>query len=235
MFDVQGSQAVERVPDWYERQEVGKMHSLQKRFLPRVLLQKQRSLQKKPGACVRPQDEGTIMTYIMVDIEADGPIPGDYSMISFGAVVVEPELDQTFYGTIRPVSEKWVPEALAVSGFTREETLKFLDGDPTRVMQSFADWLKTVSGNERLFFISDNNGFDWQFINWYFHHFLGDNPFGHSSTNLGSLYKGMQKSCFKNFKHLRKTKHTHHPVDDAKGNAEALLYMKYKMGLGIKL
>ena len=28
------------------------------------------------------------MTYIMVDVEADGPIPGDYSMVCFGAVVV---------------------------------------------------------------------------------------------------------------------------------------------------
>jgi hypothetical protein len=24
------------------------------------------------------------MTYIMIDAEADGPIPGDYSMIEFG-------------------------------------------------------------------------------------------------------------------------------------------------------
>jgi hypothetical protein len=30
------------------------------------------------------------MPYVIVDIEADGPIPGDYSMISLGAVVVEP-------------------------------------------------------------------------------------------------------------------------------------------------
>ena len=29
------------------------------------------------------------MAYIMVDIESDGPIPGDYSMISFGAVSVD--------------------------------------------------------------------------------------------------------------------------------------------------
>ena len=28
------------------------------------------------------------MAYVMVDVEADGPIPGDYSMICFGAVVV---------------------------------------------------------------------------------------------------------------------------------------------------
>ena len=50
-------------------------------------------------------------------------------------------------------------------------------------------------------FVSDNNGFDWQFVNWYFHAFLGENPFGHSSTNLGSLYKGLVKDFKKNFKH----------------------------------
>ena len=37
----------------------------------------------------------------MVDIEADGPIPGDYSMICFGAVVVEPSLNKTFYGKLK--------------------------------------------------------------------------------------------------------------------------------------
>mgnify|MGYP001824723581 FL=1 len=40
---------------------------------------------------------------------------------------------------------------------------------------------------------------------------------------------------FKNFKHLRRARHTHHPVDDAKGNAEALLTMKEEMGLKIRL
>jgi hypothetical protein len=39
---------------------------------------------------------------------------------------------------------------------------------------------------------------------------------------------------FQNFKHLRKTEHTHNPVDDARGNAEALLAMK-EMGLKIAL
>jgi hypothetical protein len=82
-------------------------------------------------------------------------------------------------------------------------------------------------------FVSDNNAFDWQFINWYFHHFLSENPFGYSSTNLGSLYKGLVKDMRQNFKHLRKTRHTHNPVDDARGNAEALLQIKEKFGLGI--
>ena len=69
---------------------------------------------------------------------------------------------------------------------------------------------------------------------WYFHHFTGANPFGFSSTNLGSLYKGLVRDTAKNFKHLRKTRHTHHPVDDARGNAEALLAMS-EMGLKIRL
>ena len=172
------------------------------------------------------------MSYIMVDIESDGPIPGDYSMICFGAVAVEPGLERTFYGQLRPISEKFVPESLAVSGFTREQTLQF--PEPATVMQNFADWLRGVS-RDRPMFISDNNGFDWQFINWYFHHFTGENPFGFSSTNLGSLYKGLVKDTSQNFKHLRRTKHTHHPVDDAKGNAEALLTKKEQMGLKIRL
>ena len=171
------------------------------------------------------------MSFYMVDVETDGPIPGDFSMVSFGAVLVEPSLERTFYGQLSPVSEQWVPEALAVSGHTRQETLAF--DDPAVVMNRFAQWIESTTTG-RAMFISDNNGFDWQFINWYFHHFLSDNPFGHSSTNLGSLYKGMVKDVYQNFKHLRLTKHTHHPVDDAKGNAEALLRMKSD-GLGISL
>lgn len=168
----------------------------------------------------------------MVDIEADGRIPGDYSMVSLGAVLVQPPFEITFYGQFRPISEKWIPEALAVSGHSREETLQF--GEPTEVMRRFGDWVREQSRGQAIF-ISDNNGFDWQFVNWYFHHFTGNNPFGHSSQNLGSLYKGMQKDMSVNFKHLRKTKHTHHPVDDARGNAEALWHMKEVMGLQIKL
>lgn len=168
------------------------------------------------------------MTFIMVDIEADGPIPGDYSMVSFGAVIVEPDLHRTFYGQLKPISERWIPQALAVSRHSREETLTF--EEPAVVMQRFADWLKReVKG--RPHFIADNNGFDWSFINWYFHHFLGDNPFGYSSTNLGSLYKGVVRDMFQNFKHLRKTAHDHHPVNDAKGNAETLLTFARQYGL----
>jgi DNA polymerase III epsilon subunit-like protein len=164
----------------------------------------------------------------MIDIESDGPIPGDYSMISFGAVVVEPDLQRTFYAELKPISEKWLESSLEIGKFTREQTLTF--EDPLSAMQRFAEWLKEVNDG-RLMFVSDNNGFDWQFINWYLHHFLGQNPFGHSSTNLGSLYKGMVKNMHKNFKHLRRTTHTHNALDDAIGNAESMLIMIAELGL----
>lgn len=168
----------------------------------------------------------------MTDVETDGPCPGLFSMICFGAVVVKPGLTETFYGKCKPISDKWEPEALAISGFTREQTLEF--DDPAETMKNFSEWAKRVSiGNPM--FIADNNGFGAAFINYYFHKFCGKNPFGFSSTNLGSLYKGLVKDCFKNFKHLRRTKHTHNPVMDAMGNAEALLHMKEHMGLNINL
>ncbi len=65
------------------------------------------------------------------------------------------------------------PDALAVSGFTRQECLDF--DDPKLVMTQFQEWL-SANCHGRTMFVSDNNGFDWQFINWYFHHFIGKNP-----------------------------------------------------------
>lgn len=172
------------------------------------------------------------MSYIVVDVEADGPIPSKYSMVCFGAVVVEPSLNKTFYGKTKPISDLWVPEALAVSGFTREEHEQF--DDPSIVMENFNKWLQENS-QDRLIFISDNNSFDWQWINYYFHYYLGKNPFGFSSRRIGDLYCGMKMDTGLNSewkRALRKTRHDHNPVNDAKGNAEALLAMK-RMGLKI--
>jgi hypothetical protein len=159
---------------------------------------------------------------IVVDVESDGPAPGIHSMVCFGAVIVEPGFNRTFYAQTKPISEIYLPDALAVSGFSREEHLKF--ADPYDSMLNFEIWIKdNVKG--RPIFWSDNNGYDAAFINYYFHRFLGRNPFGWSSANIGSLYKGLTGDLYKKFTHLRDTTHTHDPVDDAKGNAEALLKM----------
>jgi len=173
------------------------------------------------------------MSNIIVDIEADGPAPGLYSMVSFGAVILSEDLDKTFYGQCRPLEgADWIATSLEVSGHSREEVLTF--PDPVDTMREFAEWIE-VNVKGRPIFWADNNGFDWQFINYYFHAFYGSNPFGFSSQNINSLYKGITRDMYASFKHLRKTKHTHHPVDDAKGNAEALLAMRDTKRLKIKV
>lgn len=172
------------------------------------------------------------MSYIVVDVESDGPIPHKYSMVCFGAVVVEPTLSKTFYARTKAISSKWNPEALAISGFTREQHEAF--DEPAEVMQRFADWLAEKSTNTPVF-ISDNLAYDWQWINYYFHYFLGYNPFGFSGRRIGDLYCGMKMDVRLNRewkKLMRKTKHDHNPVNDAIGNAEALLAMK-ELGLHI--
>ena len=169
--------------------------------------------------------------YISVDVESDGPIPYDYSMICFGAVLLDRDLNitKTFYGQLQPISDKYIPEALAVSGFSREETLLF--PEPIKTMTDFLNWIKSNCGDTQVRFFSDNVGYDWQFINWYFHHFLGNNPFGWSSINIKNLYNGIERNMRRSHKYLRTTKHTHHPVDDAMGNAEAVVKMIKNFGL----
>ncbi len=169
------------------------------------------------------------MSLFVLDVESDGAIIGRNSMVCFGAVKLTPALDTTFYGKTKPISPEYDPQALAVSGFSREEHEAF--DDPKDVMLAFANWLKQHSVG-RPILISDNNGYDASWINYYFHVYYGSNPFGWSSRRISDLYCGMVKDTWATWKHLRVTKHTHHPVDDARGNAEALLKMK-EMGLRI--
>jgi hypothetical protein len=167
------------------------------------------------------------MSLFVIDVESDGGIIGTHSMVCFGAVKVAPGLKTTFYGKVKPISGDYVPEALAVSGFSRKEHEKF--DDPVHVMGEFALWLNENSTGRPLL-ISDNNGYDASWINWYFLVYHGSNPFGWSSRRIGDLFCGAEHDMFYSWKKFRVTKHTHNPVDDAKGNAEALLslFEKYK-------
>ena len=86
------------------------------------------------------------------------------------------------------------PGLLAVSGFSREQHLGF--DEPESVMENFAGWLEKNSIG-RAIFVSDNPAFDWQFINYYFHRFLGKNPFGFSARRIGDLYSGLVRDASK--------------------------------------
>lgn len=177
------------------------------------------------------------MSYYSVDVEADGPTPGPYSMLSVGIVVVRDGLQDRFYQELRPISDRAVPEALEVSGLDREWLL--VEGtDPSKAMRSLREFVDATSVGPAIF-ISDNPGFDFSFVNHYLHVFNQEaattaNPFGHSSRRIGDLWAGMQRDAgmASEWKRLRVTDHTHNALDDAVGNAEALLQFRSE-GLAI--
>lgn len=166
------------------------------------------------------------VVYIVGDVEADGPFPYRYSMVELGAVAVRGGviLPKGFSEQIRPMTDFYDVDALSAIGRTRKDC-ETRGRDASSVMQEFKQWLHSVSegGSSRLVFVADNAGFDWQFVNFYMHYYLGSNPLGYSCLSLTSLYKGVAKSMSASFKHLRQTKHDHTAINDARGNAEALV------------
>src|SRR5690606_12921010 len=104
--------------------------------------------------------------FISVDIEASGPIPGEYDLLSIGMCRIDqPEVQ--FYCELQPVSFKFHPKALEVSGFHLEDLAK--NGTaPATAMQNCAAWLKdNLLKSETPIFVGLNAGFDWSFINYY--------------------------------------------------------------------
>lgn len=162
------------------------------------------------------------MSIFVIDAETDGPAPGLFSMVSFAAVKIDDDLKTFFFAKTKPISEKWIPDSLAISNISREEHLNY--PDPSIAMVNFFDWVKKNSKG-RPIFLSDNLAFDWSFLNYYFHAYVGENPFGFSGRRIGDIYSGLEKNLFASSewrKHCL-TAHTHNPVDDATGNAEAFV------------
>lgn len=176
------------------------------------------------------------MSLFVVDVEADGPYPGDYSMVCFGiAKVMKGEIETFDSGLLLPISDNWIPEALEVSGHTRFD-MESMGLGQEYVMKDAVEWIK-ANTKGRATFISDNNAFDWQFWNYYSHKYAGENPFGFSARRIGDLYSGLEQDFFaaSKWKKYRKTTHDHNPVNDAVGNVEALLTIAAKHNLRIPL
>lgn len=171
--------------------------------------------------------------YISVDIEAAGPIPAAYSMLSLGAVVVD-DPEQTFYVELKPVNGRSVPDAMKVVGRSLED---FADHglSPKDAMASFRDWLAKIAKTKKPVFVGFNATFDWAFVNFYFHEFLGENPFGFGGIDIKSYYMGMTACTWEDTKssHIDKefkgpSPHTHNALDDAIEQAEMFRRMRKK-------
>jgi DNA polymerase III epsilon subunit-like protein len=173
--------------------------------------------------------------YLSVDVEADGPIPGPYSMLSFGAAVAghyaegrfEPAdpTERTFYRELRPISDQYVAEALAVSGLDRDE-LGRAGTEPEVAMADFVGWVADAGARPVL--VAYPISFDWMFLYWYLIRFTGGSPFGHSryldmktmyATKAGVPVTRVSKGSMPR-KLLPQRPHTHNALDDAIEQAE---------------
>ncbi len=163
--------------------------------------------------------------FISVDVESSGPIPGDYSMLSIGACVVGDDAEGVYF-ELKPLNDNAVPEALKVSGFDLKELAQSGE-DPKSGMSKLAAWLKNVSGDAKPIFVGFNAGFDWSFVNWYFVHFLGENPFGFAPLDIKAYYMGMASSRWEDTKSSRipaefqpAKSGDHNALNDARAQAE---------------
>lgn len=128
--------------------------------------------------------------YISVDVEASGPIPGEYSMLSVGACVVG-ATERNFYAELKPLTKSFDPNALAVAGFDLKKLAR-TGTEPARAMQQFDAWLAEVVPFDRTpIFCAYPLAFDWMFVAYYFQRFLGRNPFGYSGFDFKSFYMGV--------------------------------------------
>ena len=126
--------------------------------------------------------------FVSVDVETSGPIPGEYSLLSIGACLID-NLEAGFYIQLKPTSANFIPKALEVSGLSLE-MLEREGTAPEQAIQAFRDWLEVQVGDGVPILVGLNAGFDWSFINYYFHRYLKDNPFGFAPLDIKSFYMG---------------------------------------------
>ncbi|MGD9147299.1 MAG: 3'-5' exonuclease [Anaerolineae bacterium] len=166
--------------------------------------------------------------YIVVDVEASGPSPGQHALLSIGACTLgEPR--QTFYVELQPDREAWTAEAMAVSGLSLER-LRAEGTPPAEAMQWFADWLaQVVPAGARPVFAAWNAPFDWMFVSEYFYRYLGRNPLGHAALDLKVYYMGLHGVSWEGTsygqasrRYLDQRELEHHALADALNAAEIL-------------
>lgn len=128
--------------------------------------------------------------YVCVDIETSGPIPGEYSMLSIGACTIfKPQ--RTFYIEIKPINQNSLEEAASIHKLPLDR-LTVEGAEPVEALKRFEEWLITEAAyNLQPVFVAFNAAFDWMFVNYYFLHYLGHNPFGHAALDIKAFYMGM--------------------------------------------
>lgn len=164
--------------------------------------------------------------YISTDIETDGPIPGEYSMLSLGsaAYTANKELIGTFTANFEtlpnaisdPSTMEWwktQPEAWEAHRKNIEK--------PEIIMTKYVSWIKSLSGKP--VFVGYPAGFDFLFVYWYLIKFAGESPFSFSALDIKSYAAAVLKCPYREAVKKNMPKkwfdenitHSHIALDDA--------------------
>lgn len=172
--------------------------------------------------------------YFSVDIEADGPIPGQISMLSLGAAAFS--IDETGKGSMVgtwSANLQTLPEAVSDPSTmtwwsTQNEAWNVVQQnkrDPKEAMTEFSKWVKDMCTEHKAkpVFVAYPAGFDFTFVYWYLMKFAGESPFSFSCLDMksyamaklkipfrASVKRNMPEAWFE-----YKNKHTHVALEDA--------------------
>jgi DNA polymerase III epsilon subunit-like protein len=176
--------------------------------------------------------------FFSADVETDGAIPGPFSMLSFalvyagsydGNTFIRPtDFSRSFYRELKPISEDFDPEALAVNGLDRDNLANF--GElPHVAMDEAFDWIQQLAGVGKPVLVAYPLSFDWTWLYWYFVRYSRrGSPFGHSrcfdvktavAVKTGRTISSSSRTKLP-VRFTSDRPHTHHAVDDAIEQAE---------------
>ena len=167
-------------------------------------------------------------TYISTDIETDGPIPGENSMLSLGSVAfdangVEIASFEINFETLpgaktNPDTMKWWKTQPAAWTAARTNPVA-----PTAAMARYLAWVEGLPGEP--VFVAYPLLFDMMFVYWYLIRFCGRSPFSHSGIDIKTMayaamgsgtYRGASKKNMpKHWKEPRAL-HSHVAIEDAR-------------------
>jgi hypothetical protein len=168
--------------------------------------------------------------YVSLDIEADGPCPGLFSMLSFGmaAFTLEKQLVSTFTRNLHTLEGARTDERTMTWWGAAENADAFRKSriDPVPAKSAMLDaraWLESMKRFGRPIICGAPSGFDFTFIYYYFQRELGESPVGFASLDLRSYaaavlrrqYRQVGKNSYPPDWIDAGLPHTHVALDDA--------------------
>lgn len=136
------------------------------------------------------------MIYFSLDLEASGPVPPQYNLLSLGVTVVRPEGDHhvigdSFYAELKPIFPGFDKDAVAVAGLDIER-LRREGEEPESAMRRLTVWVREQNSGSKDWpvFVGHNAVFDWAYVAGYYAHFAMRNPFGYKGLDTKSLAMG---------------------------------------------